>query len=78
LAEERHRIRWRHDDETEELFMIRRSCLLLVFTLAAVVLPVHAQGGCEDSPEDPTVVLALVAAGGAIASSMWATRSRKP
>ena len=58
--------------------MIRRSCLLVVFTLAAVVLPVHAQDGCDDSPEDPTIVLALVAAAGAFASSKWATRSRKP
>lgn len=58
--------------------MIRRSCLLLVFTLVAVVLPAHAQDGCDDSPEDPTIVLALVAAAGAFASSKWATRSRKP
>ena len=57
--------------------MIRRSCFLLVFMLAAIVLPVHAQDGCDDSPEDPTVVLALVAAAGAFASSVWATRSRK-
>jgi XrtJ-associated TM-motif-TM protein len=58
--------------------MIRRSCLLLIFALAGVALPVHAQDGCDDSPEDPTVVLALVAAAGAFASSKWATRSRKP
>ena len=58
--------------------MIRRSFLFLVLTLAAAALPLHAQDGCDDSPEDPTIVLALVAAAGAVASSMWAKRGRKP
>ena len=56
--------------------MVRRISLL-VLTLAALVLPLHAQTGCDDSPEDPTIVLALVAAAGAFAASFRATRSRK-
>ncbi|MGA3334369.1 MAG: PExPT-CTERM protein [Terracidiphilus sp.] len=57
--------------------MIRRCCLLLALMLAAVVLPVRAQGGCEDSPEDPTIVLALVGGAGALAASVRAAHSRK-
>jgi XrtJ-associated TM-motif-TM protein len=57
--------------------MIRRITFL-VLTLAAVGLPAHAQTGCDDSPEDPTIVLALVAAAGAFAASVKTTRIRKP
>jgi len=45
--------------------------------LAAVVLPLRAQTGCEDSPEDPTIVLALVGGAGASVASLRASRSRK-
>jgi XrtJ-associated TM-motif-TM protein len=64
-------------DEGKEIRMIRRCCLLLALMLAAVVLPVRAQGGCEDSPEDPTIVLALVGGAGALAASVRAAHSRK-
>ena len=37
--------------------------LFLVMSLA-VATPVFAQIGCDDSPEDPTVVLALVSGAG--------------
>jgi XrtJ-associated TM-motif-TM protein len=57
--------------------MIRRSCLLMVLALAAVALPAHAQTGCDDSPEDPTIVLALVGAAGLFASYARGTRIRK-
>jgi XrtJ-associated TM-motif-TM protein len=36
----------------------------------SVALPLHAQSGCTDSPENPTVVLALVGSAGAIFSTM--------
>jgi XrtJ-associated TM-motif-TM protein len=36
-----------------------------------MALPLRAQTGCDDSPEDPTVVLALVGSAGAFAASMW-------
>ena len=45
----------------------------LVFTAIAMMLAVtvsaNAQGGCVNSPENPTVVLALVGSAGAFLSS---------
>ena len=45
----------------------------LLFTVAAMLLAVtasaNAQGGCLNSPENPTVVLALVGSAGAFAAS---------
>ena len=38
-------------------------------------LPAHAQGGCENSPENPTLVLAGLA-GGVFAASSLRTRLR--
>jgi len=43
--------------------------LVPIFAAAFALLvaaPLRAQSGCADSPEDPTVVLALVAAAGAL------------
>lgn len=37
-------------------------CLALLF---AVALPLHAQTGCADSPENPTAILAVVGSVGA-------------
>jgi XrtJ-associated TM-motif-TM protein len=37
--------------------------------MLAVALPVYAQGGCVNSPENPTVVLALVGSAGAFVAS---------
>jgi XrtJ-associated TM-motif-TM protein len=39
-----------------------------VFLLIAV--PLHAQTGCGDSPENPTIVLALVGGAGAAFSTL--------
>jgi hypothetical protein len=54
---------------------MKRSALILpvVFLLLAAAGVVHAQDGCVDSPEDPTVVFGLLAAGVTIAF----TRFRK-
>jgi XrtJ-associated TM-motif-TM protein len=41
-----------------------------------VALPLRAQNGCVDSPEDPTIVLALVSAAGALAAGVWRARKR--
>ncbi len=57
--------------------MTRRYALLLALMLAAVVLPLRAQTGCVDSPEDPTLVLALVGGAGALLASARAARKRK-
>jgi len=40
-----------------------------------VAAPLHAQDGCTDSPENPTVVLALVGSAGAF-FSMLRTRMK--
>jgi XrtJ-associated TM-motif-TM protein len=46
----------------------------LAFALIAAI-PAHAQGGCDDSPENPTLILAGLA-GGAYALSAVRTRLR--
>jgi XrtJ-associated TM-motif-TM protein len=43
----------------------------------AMALPLRAQSGCVDSPEDPTVVLALVGAAGALAAGIRSSRLKK-
>jgi len=53
----------------------RKAALALVFALlAAIAVPLRAQTGCTDSPEDPTVVLALVGGAGGLAA--WVRRLR--
>jgi XrtJ-associated TM-motif-TM protein len=44
--------------------------------MVAMALPLRAQTGCDDSPEDPTVVLALVGGVGALAGSLWRLRRK--
>jgi XrtJ-associated TM-motif-TM protein len=50
--------------------------LLPIFSWSALLLlvaaPLHAQTGCTDSPENPTVVLAAVGASGAFFSTVRA------
>lgn len=41
--------------------------------LFIVALPLHAQGGCVNSPENPTAVLAVVGSAGAF---FFSTRKR--
>jgi XrtJ-associated TM-motif-TM protein len=49
---------------------MKKSALLLSSAaLLFVALPLHAQGGCVQSPENPTVILALVGSVGAFAVS---------
>ncbi len=43
---------------------------LFALGVLAVALPLHAQGGCVNSPENPTVVLALVGSAGACVASL--------
>ena len=38
--------------------------------ISLVAAPVHAQTGCTDSPENPTVILALVGGAGAPLSTL--------
>jgi XrtJ-associated TM-motif-TM protein len=58
---------------------LRYFCFVL-FLLAA--LPLHAQSGCVDSPENPTVVLGLIGAAGALYGPVkhklaWLWRNRQ-
>jgi XrtJ-associated TM-motif-TM protein len=46
--------------------MIRLYSLVFLLLILAVALPLHAQTGCTDSPEAPTVALALVGGIGAL------------
>jgi XrtJ-associated TM-motif-TM protein len=48
--------------------MVLLGCALMVL----VVAPLYAQTGCDDSPENPTVVLALVGGAGALFSTLRA------
>lgn len=48
--------------------------LVLMLTAA---LPLCAQTGCTDSPEDPTILLALVGGAGAFAAALWRSRRGK-
>ncbi len=52
---------------------MKKTLLAFAFTLVlAITLPLRAQTGCDDSPEDPTIVLALVGSAGAFAAMTWA------
>ena len=50
---------------------MKNSFWALLVTIALVCIPAlaHAQTGCTDSPENPTVVLALVGSAGALFSA---------
>jgi XrtJ-associated TM-motif-TM protein len=49
--------------------MTTRYSLLLLFLIIVIAPPLHAQiDGCTDSPEAPTVALALVGGIGAVVS----------
>jgi len=39
--------------------------LILAAMLLSASIQIHAQGGCVDSPEDPTAVLAILGVAGA-------------
>jgi XrtJ-associated TM-motif-TM protein len=51
-----------------------KKTLLLVWSalLLLVTVPLRAQTGCDDSPENPTLVLAIVGAAGALISTVRA------
>lgn len=50
---------------------MKKSSLLFIGSavLLSVALPLHAQSGCVNSPENPTLVLALVGSAGAFLAS---------
>jgi XrtJ-associated TM-motif-TM protein len=68
-----------HDKhESEDTVNLKKTSLAFAFTLMlAMALPLRAQTGCDDSPEDPTVVLALVGGAGALAAGLRSSRTGK-
>jgi XrtJ-associated TM-motif-TM protein len=57
---------------------LKKTALAFGFAmLLATALPLRAQTGCDDSPEDPTIVLALVGGAGALIAGLRAARSQK-
>jgi XrtJ-associated TM-motif-TM protein len=60
---------------------MKKFALLFICAFALVALPAHAQGGCVQSPENPTLILAGLAGGAyavsAIRIRMSARRSNK-
>ena len=57
---------------------LKRTLLAAAFVLLLVpALPLRAQTGCDDSPEDPTIVLALVGGAGALIAGLRSARIRK-
>lgn len=59
--------------EFGDTMKLKKTLFAFGFLILAMALPLHAQAGCDDSPENPTVVLALVGGAGALLS---AVRSR--
>ena len=56
---------------------LKKTALALGFAVMfAFALPLRAQTGCTDSPEDTTFVLALVGGAGALATRAWKFRSK--
>jgi XrtJ-associated TM-motif-TM protein len=57
---------------------LKKATLMLGFAvILAMALPLRAQTGCVDSPEDPTMVLALVGGAGALVAGLRAGRVTK-
>ena len=52
------------------------AVLLGCAVLVLVTAPLYGQTGCTDSPENPTVVLALVGGAGALFSAVRARAAR--
>jgi len=56
---------------------LKKTLFALGFiAVLAMALPLRAQTGCVDSPEDPTVALALVSCVGVLTASLWKFRSK--
>ena len=59
---------------------MKKSAMVFLGTVLVllVAVPLHAQTGCDNSPENPTVVLALVGGAGALFSTVRArVRARR-
>jgi XrtJ-associated TM-motif-TM protein len=57
--------------------MTKTALALYLVLMLATTLPLCAQTGCADSPEDPTLVLALVGGVGALSANLWRSIKRR-
>ena len=57
--------------------MVRRTAVVFALFFGAALMHLHAQGGCVDSPESPTVVLALVGGIGLVAGAFRTQHKNK-
>ena len=55
---------------------MKKMVFAAALILLAVALPLRAQSGCVDSPEDPTIFLALAGGAGALIAGLRAARKR--
>lgn len=63
----------------EDTMNLRKTALAIGSVLMlATAATLRAQTGCDDSPEDPTIILALLAGAGAFAAGVRRFRSRTP
>jgi XrtJ-associated TM-motif-TM protein len=73
---------WRRENRNqlsalEERMKLRKILFAVgLAALVAMALPLHAQTGCDDSPEDPSIVLALIGSAGFAGARLWRTRRR--
>lgn len=57
---------------------MKKTLLSTIVALALFsALPLRAQTGCEDSPEDPTIFLAVIGGAGVLFAGLRASRNRK-
>jgi XrtJ-associated TM-motif-TM protein len=68
-----------HDrDRFEDIMNAKKTLMITAFaTILTMALPLRAQTGCTDSPEDPTLVLALLGAAGAFVTAVGSSWNRK-
>jgi XrtJ-associated TM-motif-TM protein len=57
--------------------MKKLQILAAFVVVLAAVHPLYAQGGCVDSPENPTALLAIVGSAGAFIASARGRLSRR-
>jgi XrtJ-associated TM-motif-TM protein len=56
---------------------MKKLFLLVAVVVVLCAMPVYAQNGCINSPENPTVILALVGSAGAFLASARGRFGRK-
>lgn len=64
--------------QDEDTMNLKKTALAFGFAvMLAAAMPLRAQTGCDDSPENPTIVLAFVGGAGALIAGLRASRNSK-